>query len=75
MKCFTLGALQLPKALPKKSEIEAYRGMAIVKAKEGYHSSSLKDFERLLPLSGKCQPVIHHAYLNSYAVELGEAAD
>jgi tetratricopeptide (TPR) repeat protein len=53
--------------------IEAYRGIAIVKAKEGYHSSSLKDFEHLLSLSVKCEPVVREAYLNSYAVELGEA--
>ncbi|HVG19358.1 MAG TPA: hypothetical protein VNI02_09905 [Blastocatellia bacterium] len=52
--------------------IEAYRGIAIVKAKEGYHTSSLKDFEKLLPLSEKCTPDVRYAYLNSLATELSE---
>jgi tetratricopeptide (TPR) repeat protein len=53
--------------------IEAYRGIAILKAKEGYHTSSLRDLEQLLSLSKKCEPVVCYAYFNSFAVELVEA--
>jgi hypothetical protein len=53
--------------------VEALRGIAIVKAKEGFNSTALKDLESLLPLARTSQPVVFYSWLNSLATELGEA--
>jgi tetratricopeptide (TPR) repeat protein len=52
-------------------KIEAARGIAVIKAKEGYHESAVKDFERFLPLAARCDAVTYNLYLSSLAVELG----
>lgn len=51
--------------------LEAIRGITLLKAREGFHRSSLKDLESMLPLAFKCEPIILYYYLNSLAVELG----
>jgi tetratricopeptide (TPR) repeat protein len=51
----------------------AYRGIAVHKAKEGYHKQALSDLENILPLARFVPPHIYFDYLNSLAVELGEA--
>ncbi len=48
------------------------RGIAVVKAKEGFHKSALKDLENLLPIIRYAEPHVYYEFLNSYAVELGE---
>jgi len=52
--------------------LESLRGIAIVKAKEGFHQHSLEDFERMLPLIKFGNAHSYFQYLNSYAVELAE---
>jgi tetratricopeptide (TPR) repeat protein len=52
---------------------EAFIGIAVVKAKEGDHKHALKDLERFYPLARYAPPHIYFAYLNSLAIELGEA--
>jgi len=51
----------------------AYRGIAIHKAREGYHKQALSDLESSLPLARFAPPHVYFDYLNSLAVELGEA--
>jgi tetratricopeptide (TPR) repeat protein len=55
------------------TRIEALKGIAVIKAKEGGHKQSLKDLEALLPLARYAEPVVYYDCLNSFAVELGEA--
>lgn len=55
------------------TNIEILRGIAIVKAKEGYHRQALKDLEGLVPLLHYARPNVYFDCLNSLAVELGEA--
>ena len=55
-----------------RTKVEAVRGMAVIKAKEGYHKSAVKDFERFLPLARNCDAVTYNIYLSSLAVELAE---
>jgi tetratricopeptide (TPR) repeat protein len=52
--------------------LESLRGMAVVKGKEGFHHSAVKDLESLYPLAQYAEPVAYLQYLNSLAVELGE---
>jgi tetratricopeptide (TPR) repeat protein len=52
--------------------LDTYRGIAIMKAREGFHKQSLSDLERLLPLAKYASHKIYYTYLNSYAVELIE---
>jgi tetratricopeptide (TPR) repeat protein len=52
--------------------LDTYRGIAIMKAREGFHKQSLADLERLLPLAKYASHKIYYTYLNSYAVELME---
>lgn len=51
----------------------AYRGIAVHKAKEGYHRHALRDLENLASLIKHAPPSAYFDYLNSYAVELGTA--
>ena len=53
--------------------IEAFIGIAVLKAREGDHRHALKDLERSYTLARYAPPHICFAYLNSLAVELGEA--
>ncbi len=53
--------------------LSAHQGIAIIKAKEGYHKSSLRDLENLHSLMRYVPHKNQIVYLNSLAVELGEA--
>jgi hypothetical protein len=53
--------------------LEGFRGMAIIKAREGFHNSSIKDLETCMPFARYADPLSYYDYLNSYAVELSEA--
>jgi tetratricopeptide (TPR) repeat protein len=53
--------------------LQALRGIAVLKGREGYHRSALRDFEKIYPLIQHTQPHIYFDYLNSLAFELGEA--
>jgi tetratricopeptide (TPR) repeat protein len=55
------------------TRIDLTRGIAVVKAKEGYHQHALKDLEILIPSLRYANPHTYYDCLNSYAVELGEA--
>lgn len=48
------------------------RGIAVTKAKEGFHQQALKTLENLIPLLKYSQPHVYYDCLNSFAVELGE---
>ncbi len=48
-----------------------HRGIAVHKAKEGYHRHALRDLETLSSLIKYAPPSGYFDYLNSYAVELG----
>jgi hypothetical protein len=52
--------------------IEGFRGLAVIKAREGFHTSALKGMEALIPLIRHAEPLAYYDFLNSYAVELGE---
>ena len=62
----------LVESLKVSPSVESFRGIAIVKAKEGYHQSAVKDLESLYPLVKHAEPINYFHYLNSLAVELGE---
>jgi hypothetical protein len=66
--CFYLESLKT-----RVNIITALRGIAVLKAKEGYHKHALKDLESIYPLARYAPPHIYFDYLNSLAVELGEA--
>ena len=56
--------------------VTASQNIAIVRSMEGDHKDALAGLEQLFPLVqalGKFEPYKYHHYLNSYAVELGEA--
>jgi hypothetical protein len=53
--------------------LKAHKGIAVIQAREGYHKHSLKYLESFLPLIRYAEPHVYSDYLNSYAVELGEA--
>ena len=55
------------------TRIDLARGMAVVKAKEGFHAHALKDLENLIPLLRFAEPHTYYDCLNSLSVELGEA--
>lgn len=54
------------------AHIELVKGIAVVKAKEGYHDLALKDLESLVPLLRFAKPRTRSDCLNSLAVEYGE---
>ena len=54
------------------TSLKVLRGIAVHKAREGYHNQALKDLERMLPFMKYAPPHIYFDYLNSLAVELGE---
>ena len=51
----------------------AERSIAAVKGIEGFHKSALRDLEKIAPLLKYSQPIEKCQYLNSLAIELGEA--
>jgi tetratricopeptide (TPR) repeat protein len=53
--------------------IRSRLGIAIHKSMEGFHKHSLKDLENLYNVARLSRPIVFFDYLNSYAVELGEA--
>ena len=53
--------------------VRAHLGLAIYKSMEGFHQQSLRDLEDLYRLARLSQPIVFFDYLNSLAVELGEA--
>jgi hypothetical protein len=52
--------------------IRTLGGIAVVKAKEGFHKQSLNDLESMLPYIRYAGSYTRCQHLNSYAVELGE---
>jgi hypothetical protein len=52
--------------------LSAFQGIAVQKAKQGYHRQSLLDLENILPIIKYASPYTYFDILNSYAVELGE---
>ena len=61
------------KAFPTASEyIDISKAIAVVKAKEGFHKSAIKDLENIIPIIRHAEPQVYFDVLNSYAVELGE---
>ena len=62
------------KTSPSVSEyVDLVRSIAVLKSTEGFHKSALKDLENLEPLIKHVEPRLYYDFLNSYAVELGEA--
>ena len=55
------------------TKVKAHLGIAIYKSREGFHQQSLGDLENLYMLARHSQPIVFFDYLNSLAVELGEA--
>ncbi|MGA9769685.1 MAG: hypothetical protein WBV94_11635 [Blastocatellia bacterium] len=55
------------------ASLEAIRGIAVLKAAEGSHNHAIKDLESVLPVIKHVPPYTYFDFLNSYAVELGEA--
>jgi hypothetical protein len=55
------------------TSIRAHKGIAVIKAKEGFHEAALKDLENFYPMIRQADADVYFDYLNSYAVELGEA--
>jgi tetratricopeptide (TPR) repeat protein len=53
--------------------MQAIRGMALLKSIEGFHHHALKDLESILPIAKYMPAHTYFDYLNSLAVELGEA--
>lgn len=54
------------------SGLQALRGIAVLKAAEGYHESAIGDLEEILPIFRFTPPSVYLDCLNSYAVELSE---
>lgn len=65
--------LEAAKAGTFTTAIKALKGIALMKAIEGYHRSAVDDLEKLYPMFKLASPHIYFDYLNSYAVELSEA--
>jgi tetratricopeptide (TPR) repeat protein len=62
------------KAAPlDSSSIHAIRTVAMMKGMEGRHYAAVKDLENSYPLIKYAAPHVYFDYLNSYAVELGNA--
>jgi tetratricopeptide (TPR) repeat protein len=62
------------KAFPTISErIDILRAIAVVKAKEGFHKLAIKDLESLITIIRHADALVYFDFLNSYAVEIGEA--
>lgn len=54
------------------SGLQAMRGIAVLKAAEGYHDSAIVGLEKMLPTVRFTPPNVYLDCLNSYAVELSE---
>jgi hypothetical protein len=64
----------LTESLKVYPSLESFRGIAILKAREGFHASALKSLEDIIPLIKHAEPLPYYDFLNSYAVELGKAS-
>jgi hypothetical protein len=53
--------------------VDLMRTIAVLKSQEGFHTSALRDMERLIPTLWNVELRLYYDFLNSYAVELGEA--
>ena len=53
--------------------VTAHRTIAVLKSMNGSHSLALKDLEHIAPLASLAPPKVYYDFLNSFAVELGEA--
>lgn len=66
-------ALESLKLSPDLSgAVEVLRGIAVVKAKEGFHTKAIKDLENLMPMAMHAKPLVLYSCLNSLATELCE---
>jgi tetratricopeptide (TPR) repeat protein len=54
--------------------IDALKGIAVLKAREGSHKHAVRELESLMPLIKHAPSQLYFDVLNSYAVELGEAS-
>jgi tetratricopeptide (TPR) repeat protein len=54
------------------NSIRIVRGVAMVKAKEGFHKSAVRSLESVLPVLRFARPEVYYNTLNSLAVEYGE---
>jgi tetratricopeptide (TPR) repeat protein len=54
------------------THIDIAKGIAVIKAKEGYHTQAVNELESLTPLLRYAKPIVYYSCLNSLAVELGE---
>ena len=67
----------LAEALKTRPDVSEYIAIsiaiAVAKAADGFHHLALADMERLLPIIKHAEPRLYFDFLNSYAVELGEA--
>lgn len=63
----------LMESLRVHASVEGFRGIAVLKAREGFHASALKSLEDIIPYLKHAEPLAYYDFLNSYAVELGEA--
>jgi hypothetical protein len=52
--------------------LKAHKGIAVIRAREGFHNQSLSYLESFLPMLKFADPIVYYDYLNSLAVELGE---
>lgn len=60
----------LKTSLTISDHVVAARSIAATKAIEGFHTSALRDLERLLPIVRYAEPLTYYEVINSYAVEL-----
>jgi hypothetical protein len=63
----------LTESLRLYPSVEGFRGLAVLKAREGFHVSALKGLENLVPIIRHAESLEYYDFLNSYAFELGEA--
>lgn len=52
--------------------LEALKGIAVIKSKDGNHKQAVKDAESLIPMLRYANPVVCYDCMNSLAVEFGE---
>jgi hypothetical protein len=53
--------------------VNAARSIAVIQSAEGFHTQALKGLEAIAPLTRHATPIARYQYLNSLAVEYGEA--
>ena len=66
--------IEASKSQPTISEyIDILKSIAVIKAKEGFHKSALRELESLIPIIRHAEPLVYFDVLNSLTVELCEA--